>query len=404
MRIALAATTIGAVLVLLGCGEGGQAANASGAYVAPDGSDSAACTQAAPCASFDRAYHVAAPGTFVEIAPGTYPTQEVNGDPAKPTGGAPVAFRPADGGAVVLDGDLVLLGVHDVTIERLSIKQLALLPSTRSELTSATTYTSGITFSRMSMKLFVIRSGKNVTIANSAIGNYSYLEGYGSNTIGAYDSMPPSSGVVLDRLTFRGIRRDTSPSHAECLFLQNVDGIVIRRSRFVLCPVMAIFSQAVGDVYNPQHVTIENNFIGHPGDGGSSSVYVDYRGGIPPTNWLIRFNSFGGGLRFADGSSFLGNVVDSNVGPNDQGYCGTGVTYLNNVWTTVKCGATDRVAPTGYVNLDAVDYRLVACSAAIARGDAKSFPATDIYGHKRPVGKLPDAGAWEAPATKKKCR
>ena len=392
-----------ALAVLAGCGAAGHAAGTQGAFVSPTGSDAAACTSDAPCATFDRAYHVAAPGGVVEIAPGTYPSQEVDADASKPAGSPRVTFRPAAGGAVVVDGDLVFLGVHGANVERLKIKQLAVLPSTRSALTASTEYASDITFSKLGMKLFVLRSVKNVTITDSAIGNYSYLEGYGSNTIGAYDSMPPASGIVLDRLTFRGIRRDTSPSHAECLFLQNVDGIAIRRSRFLQCPVMAIFSQAVGDPFNPRHVTIENNFIGHPGDDGSSSVYVDYRGGNLPDAWVIRFNSFGGGLRFVDGTSFPGVVVDSNVGPNAQGYCGAGVTYAHNVWSAVACGSTDRVAPVGYVDANGLDFRLAACAAAIDRGNKKAYPKVDIFGRRRPAGNQPDAGAWEAPKRAKRC-
>lgn len=406
MRLAGAATALGAAFaaVLLGCGSAGQAASPAGAFVSSSGSDNAPCTRNAPCASFDRAYRAAASGASVEIAAGTYPTQEVTRDASKTDGAPPVTFVPATGAAVVVNGDLVFLGVHDVRVDRLRVNSLALLPSTRSALTSNTEYSSHLRFSRMGVKVLYIRAGSNITIADSAIGNYSYLEGYGSNTIGSYDGMPPSTNIVLDRVTFRGIRRDSSPSHAECLFLQNVDGIAIRRSRFLECPVMGIFSQAVGDAFNPQHVTIENNFIGHPFADASSSIYVDYRGGNPPTNWVIRFNSLGGGLRFAEGSSFRGIVVDSNVGPNGSGYCGTDVSYVSNVWTGVRCGTTDRVAPTGYRDLAGLDYRLKECAAAVDRGNATSFPGTDIAGRKRPVGKHPDAGAWEAPPKSKRCR
>jgi hypothetical protein len=404
VRAGAAAATVVVVTVLLGCGTAGHAASQPGAFVAPTGSDSAPCSQSQPCATFDRAYHVASPGAVVQIADGTYPTQEVNVDLSKPLGGAPVTFMPAAGASVVVDGDLVFLGVRDARVQRLRVKSLAVLPSTRSALTSNTQYPSNIVFSQMGLKLFYIRAGSAITLANSAVGNYSYLEGYGSSTIGSYDAMPPSTGIVLDGLTFRGIRRDTSPSHAECLFLQNVDGIVIRRSRFLECPVMAIFSQAVGDIFNPQHVTIENNFIGHPFEEASSSIYVDYRGGNPPTNWLIRFNSLGGGLRFADGNAFPGIVVDSNVGPNGAGYCGSQVTYLHNVWSGVKCGATDHVGSMAYVDMPSLDFRFKPCAAATDAGDPTGFPKADIFGKKRPVGKRPDAGAWEGPPKSKRCK
>lgn len=388
-------------VALVGCGVAGSAKRVTSVWVSTSGSDSAACTQSAPCATFDRAYHVAQPGDTVSVVAGTYQSQQISADSAKAAGSTPVTFAPAAGGAVDVQGNIVVLGAHDVRVTRMTAQQIAVLPSTRSAITSNTVYASNITFSQMGIHVFVFNASANVTLQDSAVGNYSYTQGYGSNTVGSYEQMPPSTNILIDRVVFRGITRDTSPSHAECLFLQNVDGVVIRRSKFLSCPVMAIFSQAVGNPLNPQHVTIENNFIGHPGDGGSSSIYVDYRGGTPPTNWQIRFNSLGGGMRFADGSSFPGITVSSNIGPNTEGYCGDQVAYDHNVWTGIRCGATDKIAPLPYVNTDGLDYRLLRCTAPLGAGNAASFPKTDIAGTKRPQGKLPDAGAWEAPVAKK---
>jgi hypothetical protein len=375
-------------------------------YVAAGGSDTGSCPESDPCATIDYAYHLAPPGGTVELAPGTYPDQQVTTKASDPLGSAPVTIRGEAGGLASIPGSLAFLGARDVVVQHIQLGQLAILPSTRSALSSATVYSSGIELDHVRLKNFYTRSASDVTLRDSDTGHYSYSPAdHGSSTIGAYDGMPPSTGIVLDHVSFAGIRRDSSPSHAECLFLQAVDGIVIRDSRFVQCPIFAIFSQAVGTpALNPQHVTIENNLLGHPGDGGSSSIYVDYRGGTPPTNWLIRFNSFGGGLRFADGSSFPGIVVDSNVGENASGYCGAGVTYEHNVWSEVTCGATDRIGAQGYVNAAALDFRLRPCSAAIDAGNPASYPARDIAGHERPIGRAPDAGAWEAPLPKTPCR
>ncbi len=374
-------------------------------YVAAEGSDSGSCPASNPCATIDYAYHLAPPGGTVELAPGTYPDEQLTTSAARTGGSAPVAIRGAVGGSTSIPGSLTLLGVHNVVVQHIQLGQLAILPSTRSSLSSSTSYSSNIEVDHVRLKNFYLRSASGVTLQDSDIGHYSYLEGLGSSTIGAYDGMPPSTGIVLDHLSFAGIRRDSSPSHAECLFLQAVDGIVIRNSRFAGCPIMAIFSQAVGTpALNPQHVTIENNFLGHPGEGGAASIYVDYRGGKPPTNWLIRFNSFGGGLRFAAGSSFPGIVVDSNVGENASGYCGARVTYRHNVWSKVTCGATDRIGAERYVKASALDFRLRPCAAAINAGNPVSYPPRDIAGHKRPIGRAPDAGAWEARRRKTPCR
>ena len=45
----------------------------------PTGSDTATCTQTAPCKSFARAYTVATAGDTVEVAAGTYVAQTVGG-------------------------------------------------------------------------------------------------------------------------------------------------------------------------------------------------------------------------------------------------------------------------------------------------------------------------------------
>jgi hypothetical protein len=47
-------------------------------YLSPTGNDSNPCSQAAPCLSFDRAYQVASPGSKVQIASGTYGSQQIN--------------------------------------------------------------------------------------------------------------------------------------------------------------------------------------------------------------------------------------------------------------------------------------------------------------------------------------
>ena len=67
-------------------------AQAATLYVSPSGSDSAACTSAAPCGSFERAYSVAAAGDVVEIRAGSYGGQDI--DAAPKASGPAVVFRP----------------------------------------------------------------------------------------------------------------------------------------------------------------------------------------------------------------------------------------------------------------------------------------------------------------------
>ena len=71
-------------------------------FVSTSGSDSGTCTQAAPCASFDRAYRVAGPGEVVQVAAGTYAHQRFVAVAGKTSPN--IVFRPAAGARVILGG------------------------------------------------------------------------------------------------------------------------------------------------------------------------------------------------------------------------------------------------------------------------------------------------------------
>jgi hypothetical protein len=77
--------------------------------------------------------------------------------------------------------------------------------------------------------------------------------------------------------------------------------------------------------------------------------------------------------------------------------CGLGGSKWNyNVYGSgTPCGARDRIGNPRFANTAALDLRLRKGSAAIDRGNPKSFPAHDYVGQKRPFGRAPDAGAYE---------
>src|SRR4051794_11456214 len=75
-------------------------AGAATLKVSSSGSDSAACSTVAPCASFNRAYQVSQPGDTIEVAGGNYGAQTVNRKHAEGT--ATVTFRPALGADVTI--------------------------------------------------------------------------------------------------------------------------------------------------------------------------------------------------------------------------------------------------------------------------------------------------------------
>jgi hypothetical protein len=171
------------------------------------------------------------------------------------------------------------------------------------------------------------------------------------------------------------------------------DGITIRNSRFRNCDVMDMHVSWYGDAPMTKNVTLENNFFAAATDGGFYAVEAKAF-----TNLLLRNNSFGQAFKiFTDEGTNKNVRVIGNVGPYQPWACEKGVGYRYNVWTRVRCGKTDRKAPSGFVNAAAGNFHLRAGAAAVNRGDPKSYPSKDIDGQKRPKGRAPDAGADERP-------
>jgi hypothetical protein len=141
----------------------------------------------------------------------------------------------------------------------------------------------------------------------------------------------------------------------------------------------------------PRNITIENNVFDRVGDGGFYAVLTGAW-----ENLLIRNNSAAQPIQvFGDQGPAVNTRLVANVAPLGQWQCDTRIVYRYNVWEGARCGATDRNAPTGFIDPANLDLRLRVGAAAINRGDPQSFPRTDITGRLRPLGKRPDAGAFE---------
>ena len=101
------ASVTGSTLACSGGGGGGGTANV---YVAVSGSDST-CVRGdstKPCASFNKAFQIAASGDVVEVAAGTYSGQSIS----QSSKTAAVTIRPASGATVLLNGDLNISASH----------------------------------------------------------------------------------------------------------------------------------------------------------------------------------------------------------------------------------------------------------------------------------------------------
>jgi len=358
-----------------------SASNAGGVLsLSPSGSDTNSCTTTEPCLSFDHAYSIASPGQVVELQGGVYHGDQIIEGGLK-AGTKPIVFRAAKGARPVIDGEIRVRSLAHLEFQRIAMFDFYLEQGSND-----------ITFRNSTMRFFFIRSSTNIRIIGGAVGP---SDDSTSPTIGASEtSAPPSSNILIDNVRFHDITRAQSPSgHVECLFIQESIGVVIRRSRFEHCDIMDLFVNDILGGQVPRAVTLENNFFGRPTDGGFYAIDFAWDPGDVDQDQVVRYNSIDGSLRFTPGT-YQNVQVYGNIG--DLNNCTSGIDFSYNVWRDRPCGPHDRRAGHGFVDATRLDLRLVKGAAAVDHGDPKRYPRTDIFGHKRPRGRAPDAGAVES--------
>lgn len=297
MRELRAAALALAALVLLGCGTG-AAATPVPLWVAPGGDDGSQCTERAPCGSIQRAYRLARPGQVVQLAAGTYAAQTI-GDGGK-SSGPDVVVRPAPGARVSFAGRLTLAGASFLTLEDLRLANVG--PGDRSLFLEACTH--DVTVRRVTGTTFLVLEGNaNITFLGGSWGGYG-TPGQEDSAIGTGGAdgptrscngtlAPPSRRIVFDGVTFHDVfwgvaEKDWGSSHPDCFEINGyVDGVVVRRSRFVRCA--STFMQINPDQGDITNVTFTGNVFAQ----------------IGPDTW------YGTQIVGNDGGGRCGNVVYS---------------------------------------------------------------------------------------------
>jgi hypothetical protein len=350
---------------------GGAASAPTRLYVSPTGSDAGVCARQRPCASFARAFAVAKPGQIVEVAAGSYPDQDLN--PVR-RGGASVVFRPLSGAKVSV-ADL------DVRGSRVEIRNLWIREWEAHETASY------VTFRNVRGRGFWITGASNVRVLGGSAGpgvdEHPQIQA-------AYGSGRVPRNIVIDGVLFHDWSRSGPDAHTECLQIGGGDGITIRRSRFKNCAVMDLHISHWGNSPLTRNVTVENNFFDEPTDNGPFSIQAnDFE------NVVIRNNSALAGFVIFDREGNGPVTLSANVAPAQPWECNDAVVYQYNVWSNARCGKTDRRAPLRFRDPARLDLRLQAGSAAIDNGNPSFYPAVDIFGKRRPMGRAPDAGATE---------
>jgi hypothetical protein len=315
----------------------------------------------------------------VELAAGDYGDQRIESDATK-TSNEDVLFRPAPG-ANVSAGTVTIAGAAHLELRDLALAQWHTLSGTND-----------VTFSDITAAHFFVDSSSNIRVRGGTYGPSNNDDD--AQIRPACFGCAHSTNVVLDGVSFHdAILLPGSDAHVECLQVWGTDHLTIRKSKFWNCEQHDVFISGEGEPVSD--VTFENDWAGAP----ISGYYTLRVAAAGPTegcsNILYRYNSTVAPISVqcttADNVRLVGNL-----GPLPANFCDSRYSYSHNVWDGAACGATDVNAPSGFVDASNFDLNLAPGSAAVDAGDPADFPAVDIYGHPRPRGLAPDAGAVEA--------
>ncbi len=372
-------------------------------FLSPSGSDTASCSQAAPCRGFNRAYQVAQPGQVVELAAGSYGAQTISHDASK-TSASDVTFRPATGAGVTI-GNLTTYASH-LTVEAMNAADL----TARVTDPPGSYQVTDITFTNMDARNFMVYSATDVSFIGGDYGPASSCGGpYGgsNNSIRRYPGAANPAGILIDGVTIHDIQTyDAGPCHMEGLAIFAGDGVTVRNSKFFRNSIYDIFLQAnSGPV---QNVTLENNWFakstGTAYAAGGASAVAFSGSSSSFANTLIRHNSFNDMLSVDDNGvnpDYSNFRVVGNVGKLAFNACAQQVSYSYNVWQGQACNSTDRGLSGGALpfanssDTASLDYHLTGGVAQDLVPDAASSVMRDIDGDARPMGGARDAGSDE---------
>jgi hypothetical protein len=410
-------------------------------FVSPTGSDGSRCTKTAPCASWNRAYQLAAPGTVVEIAAGQYPRQVIQWRAsvrelrpgctfAEP--GRCIVLQPAAGATVVVNGGLEIRG-SSVWVKgtatpstglptrnrRYSIKVIGYVDTEADSEAAHPDHVLVEGVDATSFGVFNVDTAtfRNIDVGPATIGTDCRIEeGNGfENKIGyagGIEVVPRN--VTLDGLLIHNQNRNPAGAASDChfggLFLVTANGLTVKNSVFSQNAVYNVQVQNFGGAPPPTNIRFENNVFSCPvgwmyDPGGDTQcdnqVDIQFNAESPFTNWLFRFNSFGAGIgQYVDGAGYSNVRVVGNVGSRPS-KCFPGMTFAYNAWEAGSCSRTDRMLPRSPFVSDtpgSEDFQLVRGTRAagfVPPEGADLDIRTDIEQQMRPRNFPRDAGAFQ---------
>jgi hypothetical protein len=358
------------------CGGTGSGTTRYVATSAAGGSDSNACTQAAPCLSFDKAESVASPGDTVQVASGTYSGQVINNHNKS---GANIVFTPAPGATVTINGatfiytsDITFLGVVTNASPVPPVTNFVIQTVTigNNDQTGGRINPDSVTLQNITGREFEIDSATNITINGGSWGPSTACGGpYPGNNNSIRQTIPSQAPgpITIENTVIHDIQSyNFNECHIEGLAIFAGSGVTVSNTKFYGNSVYDIFMQA-NSGGSPDNITLQNNWLAQAVDNsGANGNAVGSADGIALGGELSKDLTITGNHMNDimnindDGSigSYKNVTVSNNYGSMAyNGYpCNTalpGVVWSNNVWSTgVKCGSTDTAlnGPLPFVN------------------------------------------------------
>jgi chitodextrinase len=373
-------------------------------YLSPSGSDSNPCSQAAPCRSFDRGYHLAAPGQTVVVAAGSYGDQAISADAAKASAASDVVLQAAGSVSVHL---LDVNGAKHLTLDGFTVTRY-----------SASQAAAFVTFKNIQTGSFYITNATDLKILGGSVGPWdSNVLGLGEDPEIGTQQSPQPNNILIKGVSFHDILNTSDPTaHADCLQFTSGTNVTIVGNSFRHCGNDAdVYIR--GDFGPVANFTVENNFFG-ASQGFFSLRLSGQSGSAPPcTNFLIANNSgsrgsvnpSGGtgdemwGNCTAQGTSgvrWIGNITGSMSNSDCNASTSVGETWDHNISIAgAGCGTNATVANVSYVNPseDVLDLHLTGSSNPAANyiPQTTTHAPDDYDGQTRPTTGPTDAGADE---------
>jgi hypothetical protein len=301
----------------------------SHAWVSPSGDDGAACTQASPCRSLNRAVGRVGPGGVVLLTDGTYPAQEIRGGVR--AGGRKIVLKPAPGARkVFIDGRLAL---HATGLELRGLRMVGWY---------AFADAGRLTFRDVTAKWFFVDSASDLKILGGSVGPSDGVDPQirAADRVGA--AVPRN--VLIDGVRFHDFTKATDPAaHVECLQFGAGRHVVVRRSTFYNCADHSVFVGAWGGTATVKDFTFEDNHFAEVKT-GYYSLRVAADDPKVTSGIVVRHNTASTTMRVDP--SVSGVVWEDNLSPRFAWECFPSQRYRGNVWVGAKaaaCSKSDRL-------------------------------------------------------------